>query len=122
LRARSALIALALSAAPAMAVAVGVSPDAREFLELSKKLEPVQCEKRKLRRELAVAEVQGEAAKVKALHARFAALNGDKETARLEKRLAQLEPRILDKEGRARRPEDLDAISLQRREAFYRCN
>ena len=113
---RLALI-LSLAAAPAWAI----SPDAQEFLDLSKKLEPVQCEKSKLRRELAVAGVERDDARVKELKARFDALNGDKQTARMEARLAALEPRILDREGRARRPEDLDAISLQRREAFYRC-
>jgi len=111
------LAALAFAATPALAI----SPAAQEFLDLSKKLEPVQCEKRKLRRELALAEVERDADKSKALRAKFEALNGDRETARMEKRLAELEPRILDKDGKARRPEDLDAISLQRREAFYRC-
>jgi len=111
------VLACAFVAAPAWSV----SPDAREFLELSKKLESVQCEKQKLRREMAVADVQRDEAKSKELRARFDALNREKETARMEKRLAALEPRILDGEGKARRPEDLDAISLQRREAFYRC-
>jgi hypothetical protein len=32
-----------------------------------------------------------------------------------------LEARILDSQGRPRHAEDLDAISLQQREAFYRC-
>jgi len=108
---------LAVAATPALAI----SPAAQEFLALSKKLEPVQCEKRKLSRELAVAEAERDAEKSKALRARFEVLNGDKETERMEKRLAELAPRILDKDGKARRPEDLDAINLQRRQAFYRC-
>lgn len=112
---------LALLLAFVVAPAWAVSPDAQEFLDLSKKLEPVQCEKSKLRRELAVAGVQRDDAKVKELRARFDALSREKETARMEARLAALEPRILDRDGKARRPEDLDAISLQRREAFYRC-
>ena len=114
---RSIALVLALAAAPAWAI----SSDAQEFLDLSKKLEPVQCEKQKLRRELALADVQRDEPKSKELRARFDALSRDRETARMEARLAALEPRILDREGRARRPEDLDAISLQRREAFYRC-
>ena len=48
---------------------------------------------------------------------RFATLNKDAKTARLEKRLAELEPRLRDSPD----PEDLQAISLQQREAFYRC-
>ncbi|MSQ53847.1 MAG: hypothetical protein EXR31_00615 [Betaproteobacteria bacterium] len=111
------LLLAAFAATPALAL----SPEAQEFLELTKKLEPVQCEKRKLRRDIAVADVERDDDKAKALRARFDALNRDKDTTRMEKRLAQLEPRLVDKEGRARRPEDLDAISLQRREAFYRC-
>jgi hypothetical protein len=114
---RTLALLLALLAAPAFAI----TPDAQEFLDLSRKLEPVQCEKRKLRRGVALAEVEKDAAKAKELRAQFEALNRDKETARMEKRLAQLEPRILDSQGKARHPEDLDAISLERRMAFYRC-
>lgn len=116
MRGAVALVALAL-AAPAQAV----SPDAKEFLELTKKLEPVQCERQKLRREMAMAQAERDDERGKAARARFDALGRDRETARLEKRLAELEPRILDREGKARRPEDLDAISLQRRQAFYNC-
>jgi hypothetical protein len=47
----------------------------------------------------------------------FAQLNKDPKTARLEKRLAELEPRL----RKSSDPEDLQAISLQQREAFYRC-
>jgi len=32
-----------------------------------------------------------------------------------------LEARLLDGRGHARNPEDLDAISFQQRQAFYRC-
>jgi hypothetical protein len=110
-------LVLALAAGPAWAI----SPEAQEFIELSAKLEPVQCEKRKLRRDMALAEVERDEAKAKQLRARFDAIDRDKETSRLEARLAQLHPRIVDAEGKPRRPEDLDAISLQRREAFYRC-
>jgi hypothetical protein len=98
-----------------MLIALSLSPEAREFMEITAKLEPVQCEKRKLRRAIALAEVEkrdsGE------LHKRFAALNRDPQTTRLEKRLAELEPRL----SRSPDPEDLPAIDRQRVEAFYRC-
>jgi len=101
--------------------ALALTPAAQEFLDVSAKLEPVQCEKRKLRRAIVLAGVEGRAADLKRLRARFAAINADPETARLEKRLAVLEARVLDSRGRPRNPEDLDAISLQQRQAFYRC-
>jgi hypothetical protein len=50
-----------------------------------------------------------------------AELNRDRETTRLERRLAELEKRISDGKGGARDPQDLDAISAQQRQAFYRC-
>ena len=56
-------------------------------------------------------------ADAKMARARFAQLNKDPKTARLEKRLAELEPRL----RKSSDPEDLQAISLQQREAFYRC-
>jgi hypothetical protein len=90
-------------------------------MALAAKLEPVQCEKRKLRRAIVLAEVEGRAADLRRLRARFDELNADPETAKLEQRLAVLEARVLDSRGRPRHPEDLDAISLQQREAFYRC-
>ncbi len=55
------------------------------------------------------------------LRAREGELNRDKETARLEQRLAELEKRMSDGKGGMRDPQDLDAISLQQRQAFYRC-
>jgi hypothetical protein len=105
---------LALLLAPWPAAAL--SPEAQEFMAISKQLEPVQCEKRKLRREIALAEV--ERRDTKELRARFSKLNRDPQTSRLEKRLAQLEPRL----EKSSDPEDLDAINRQRREAFYRCD
>jgi hypothetical protein len=51
------------------------------------------------------------------LRERFAALDRDPRTAKLEKRLGELEPRI----RRSTDPEDLAAISRQNTEAFYRC-
>lgn len=86
-------------------------------MAISQELEPVQCEKRQLRRKIALAEVERRDADVTALRERFAALNRDPKTTRLEKRLAQLEPRL----ARSSDPEDLPAISRQQREAFYRC-
>jgi hypothetical protein len=97
--------------------AFGLSPEAKQFMEISRQLEPVQCEKRKLRREIAVAEVERRGGDVKALREKFAALDGDPDTAKLERRLAQLQPRV----SKSSDPEDLQAISRQQREAFYRC-
>lgn len=90
---------------------------AREFLEISKKLEPVQCEKRQLRRAMAMAQVENRPLDLKKMQEKFSALDREPQTARLERRLAQLEPRIQASPD----PQDLNAISLQRREAFYRC-
>ena len=95
----------------------GLSPAAQEFMAISKELEPVQCEKRQLRRKIALAEAERRDADAKAARKRFATLNKDAKTARLEKRLAELEPRLRNSPD----PEDLQAISLQQREAFYRC-
>lgn len=105
---------LLLVAAPAYAL----SPAAQEFMSITKELEPVQCEKRQLRRELARAEIEQRQQDVSKLRAKFAALDKDKKTARLERRLAELEPRV----SRSSDPEDLPAISRQQREAFYRCD
>ena len=95
-----------------------LSPAAQEFMAISKELEPVQCEKRQLRRKIALAEAERRDADAKAARARFAQLDRDAKTARLEKRLAELEPRL----KRSSDPEDLPAISRQQREAFYRCD
>jgi hypothetical protein len=94
-----------------------LSPAAEEFMAISKELEPLQCEKRRLRREIAFAEAERRDQDVRALRKKFAALDADPKTAKLEKRLAELEPRV-KKSGD---PEDLAAISLQQRQAFYRC-
>jgi hypothetical protein len=87
-------------------------------MAISKQLEPVQCEKRRLRREIAFAEAERRDQDVRALRKKFAALDADPKTAKLEKRLAELEPRL----KRSGDPEDLAAISLQQRQAFYRCD
>lgn len=120
-RSRPARLALAALLALAAPLALALSPEAKEWLAISAKLEPVQCEKRQLRRQIVLAEAEDRAADAKQLRARAAALGRDKETARLEKRLAVLEARLLDSQGRPRNAEDLDAISLQQRQAFYRC-
>ena len=101
----------ALLALPSQAL----SPAAREFMSINQELEPVQCEKRRLRRQMALAQVEGRS--LEPMHKRFAELNSDPKTAKLEKRLAQLEPSV----KRSSDPEDLAAISRQQREAFYRC-
>ena len=97
-------------------VSFSLSKEAEEFMQITKELEPVQCEKRKLRREMALAEIERQ--DLKPLRERFAALNRDPKTAKLEKRLAQLEPRL----SKSADPEDLPAIDRQRVEAFYRCD
>ena len=120
-RRRALRFALAVLLASIAPLALALTPEAKEWLAISAKLEPVQCEKRQLRRQIVLAETENRAEDAKQLRARAAALSRDKETARLEKRLAVLEARLLDSQGRARHAEDLDAISLQQREAFYRC-
>ena len=105
---------LVLAAVPAHAL----SPQAQEFMAITKELEPVQCEKRRLRREMARAEIERREADLQKLRARFADLDRDRKTARLERRLAELEPRV----SKSGDPEDLPAISRQQREAFYRCD
>ena len=97
------------------AIALPLTPAAREFMDISKELEPVQCEKRRLRRQMAMAQAEGRS--LEPLKRRFAELNRDPKTAKLEKRLAELEPML----KRSSDPEDLAAISRQQREAFYRC-
>jgi hypothetical protein len=107
------LLALFLLPLPALAL----TPAAREFMEISSQLEPVQCEKRQLRRKMALAHAEQRAADTEKLRARFAELNRDRDTARLEQRLGELEKRIT----RAGDAKDLEAISFQQRQAFYRC-
>ena len=84
-------------------------------MDITKKLETVQCEKRRLRREITLLEVEKKDARE--LRKRFAALDRDPKTAKLEKRLAVLQPRL----AKSSDPEDLPAIDRQRVQAFYRC-
>ncbi len=102
-------------------LAAALTPAAQEFVAILRQLEPVHCEKMKLRRAIALAEVEQRDADATPMKKRFAELNRDPNTAKLEKRLAELEHLILDGKGGARDPQDLDAISFQRRQAFYRC-
>lgn len=97
--------------------ALALSPEAEEFMALTRELEPLQCEKRKLRRAIAVAEAERRDDDVRVLRRKFADLDKKPETARLEKRLGVLEPRL----SKAGDEMDLAAISRQQREAFYRC-
>ena len=106
-------LAILLASAPAHAL----SPAAREFMSITKELEPVQCQKRQLRRELARAEIEQREDDVKQLRAKFAALDKDRKVLKLERRLSELQPQV----SRSSDPDDLPAISLQQREAFYRC-
>jgi hypothetical protein len=92
---------------------MALSPEAQEFMRITKELEPVQCEKRQLRRKIVLADVEQRSDDARKLRQRFADLNRDAKTTQLEKRLAELEKRITN--------EDLPAINRQHVEAFYRC-
>jgi hypothetical protein len=95
-----------LGAAPASAV----TPEAEAFMAAVEALAPVSCERRRLRRELAVARRE-----------RFEAIARDPETARLDQRVGELHRRLVDASGRVRDPEDLHAIGAQQRELFAQC-
>jgi hypothetical protein len=99
----------------APAVCLPLSKEAEEFMRITKELEPVQCEKRQLRRKIALAEIEKRDAKP--LHQRFAQLNRDPRTTKLEKRLGVLGSRLQASAD----PDDLPTINRQRVEAFYRC-
>ena len=113
----AALAGLALATPPARAV----TPAAEEFMAIVKQLEPVLCEKRKLRREILTAQAAQNTLRVAELRAHYAALERDPETVKLERRLGELEKRITDDRGRVRDPDDFQAISAQQREAYARC-
>jgi len=108
---RAGMVILAVLASPCWAL----SREAQEFIDIARALEPLQCERRKLRREIALAEAERRDSS--ALRQRFSALDRDAKSAKLEKRLSELEPLVRS----SRDPQDLDAISRQHREAFYRC-
>lgn len=114
---RLALLLVALAATPARAV----TPAAEEFMAIVTKLEPVLCEKRKLRREILIAQTDHDAKRVAELRARYAAIERQPETAKLELRLGELQKRITGADGRIRDPDDFRAITDQQRMAYYRC-
>ena len=93
--------------------AAALSPEAQEFMRITKELEPLQCKKRQIRRQIVMADVEQRAEDSRRLRADFAKLDRDPKTAKLEKRLAALEKRIPN--------DDLPAINRQHVEAFYRC-
>ena len=95
---------------------LALSPEAQEFMRITQELESVQCEKRRLRRQIALAEAEKRDAKD--LRRRYGTLDRDPNTAKLERRLGELGPRL----SKSSDPEDLPAINRQRVEAFYRCD
>ena len=101
------LLAVPLSAA-------AVSQDAKEFMDITAQLEPVQCQKRQLRRQIVLADTEGRSADARKLRGDFDKLDRDPKTAKLEKRLAELQKRITK--------DDLPEINRQHVEAFYRCD
>jgi hypothetical protein len=114
---RVVFLALALVAFPARAI----TPAAEEFMAIVAKLEPVLCEKRKLRREIVIAQTDNDAKRVAELRARYADIERQPQTAKLEQRLGELQKRITGADGRIRDPDDFRAITDQQRMAYYRC-
>lgn len=115
---RTALLLLGLLVPSA---AAALSAEARAYIAVLRELEDAHCEKRKLRRAIAIAAAEGRSEEAQRLRARFAAIGREPRVARLEARLAQLERRISDGRGGTRDPEDLEAISAEQRRLFYRC-
>lgn len=101
--------------------AFALSEAAKEFMKITERLEPVQCEKRQLRRAIALAEAERRDEDARRLRQRFAELDRDPQTAKLEQRLAELGARMSNGKGGTVDPEDLAALDRQRIEAFYRC-
>jgi hypothetical protein len=93
--------------------ALALSSAAQEFIQITQQLEPLQCRKRQLRRQIVMADAEQRAADSRKLREDFARLDRDPKTSKLERRLAQLEKRITK--------EDLPQINRQHVEAFYRC-
>ena len=93
--------------------ALALSPAAEEFMRITKELEPMQCQKRQLRRQIVLADAEQRAADSRKLREDFAKLDRDPKTSKLEKRLAELQPSI--------NKDDLPEINRQHVEAFYRC-
>ena len=107
---RRALLFLVLAPLPALAV----SQAAQEFMQITQQLEPVQCQKRQLRRQIVLADTENRSADARKLRDDFARLDRDPKTAKLEKRLAELQKHITT--------DDLPEINRQHVEAFYRCD
>ena len=93
--------------------ALALSPAAEEFMRITKELEPMQCQKRQLRRQIVLADAEQRAADSRKMREDFARLDRDPKTSKLEKRLAELQPSI--------NKDDLPEINRQHVEAFYRC-
>ena len=55
--------------------AFAVSQEAKEFMDITAQLEPVQCKKRQLRREIVLADTEGRAADARRLRDDFAQIN-----------------------------------------------
>ena len=97
----------------ASAEALALSPAAQEFMDLTAQLEPVQCRKRQLRREIVMAQAEKREADATRLRGEFRKLDRDPKTAKLERRLGELQKSITR--------DDLPEINRQHVEAFYRC-
>ena len=93
--------------------AFALSQDAKEFLDIMKTLEPMQCKKRQLRRQIVMAEAERRDDDARKLRSDFASLDRDPKTSKLERRLAELQPRITK--------DDLPEVNRRNVEAFYRC-
>jgi hypothetical protein len=107
------LRALLLLALAVPFAASALSPEAKEFMAIAKEIEPMQCKKRQLRRQIVLADAEQRSEDARKLRADFARLDRDPKTSKLERRLAELQPRI--------RTDDLPEINRQNVEAFYRC-
>jgi len=105
-------LVLLLLAFPLNALALGQA--AQEFMTITRELEPVQCQKRQLRRQIVLADTENRSADARKLREDFARLDRDPKTAKLEKRLAELQKHITS--------DDLPEINRQHVEAFYRCD
>jgi len=93
--------------------ALALSSAAEEFMRITEQIEPMQCQKRQLRRQIVMAEAEKRDADARKLREDFSKLDRDPRTAKLERRLAELEKSITQ--------DDLPAINRQHVEGFYRC-
>ena len=85
-------------------------------MAISKELEPVQCEKRQLRRKIALAEAER-----RDDDARRRARGSPRSTTTRRPRGWRSAWPSSSRAWKSSDPEDLQAISLQQSEAFYRC-